>query len=140
MFVPKQTWQLVGSWLAAGNLGITFSSFINYSAFIDFLIDTTGVPLSAFHVNGHSAGAHVAGAIGLGYRERHDFKKILPRVTGLDPAAYIPDLNNIDDRIDPTDGAFVDIIHTDDGGAGITIQMGHADFFPNVNFHILLLL
>ena len=51
-------------------------------AFIDFLMEVTGVPLSAFHVFGHSAGAHVAGAIGLGFRERHSFTKVLPRVTG----------------------------------------------------------
>jgi hypothetical protein len=57
-------------------------SNILYRAFIDFLIETTGVPLSAFHINGHSAGAHVSGAVGLGYRERHNFTKILPRVTG----------------------------------------------------------
>ena len=35
-----------------------------FSAFIDFLMETTGVPLSAFHVFGHSAGAHVAGSVG----------------------------------------------------------------------------
>jgi pimeloyl-ACP methyl ester carboxylesterase len=51
-------------------------------AFIDFLMEATGVPLSAFHIFGHSAGAHVAGAIGLGFRERHNFNEILPRVTG----------------------------------------------------------
>ena len=60
----------------------------------DDLIDTTGVPLSAFHVCGHSAGAHMAGAVGLGYRERHNFTKLLPRITGLDPGNYITDLIN----------------------------------------------
>ena len=45
-------------------------------------MEATGVPLSAFHIFGHSAGAHVAGAIGLGFRERHNFNEILPRVTG----------------------------------------------------------
>ena len=105
-------------------------------AFIDFLIDTTGVPLSAFHINGHSAGAQVSGAVGLGYRERHNNTKLIPRVTGLDPANYLEDpVNDIDNRIDPTDGEFVDIIHTDDGGAGITIPMGHADFYPNNGDH-----
>ena len=98
----------------------------SFRAFIDFLIDITGVPLSAFHVFGHSAGAHVAGSVGLGFKERHNSAKLIPRVTGLDPAAYILDLNDIDDRIDPTDGEYVDIIHTDDGVAGITIPMGHA--------------
>jgi len=45
-------------------------------------MEITGVPLSAFHINGHSAGAHVSGAVGLGFRERHNFNQILPRVTG----------------------------------------------------------
>ena len=87
--------------------------FSKTRAFIDFLIDTTGVPLSAFHVSGHSAGAQIAGAVGLGYRERHSNTKLIPRITGLDPGNYIPDLSDLDNYIDATDGAFVDVIHTD---------------------------
>ena len=60
-----------------------FSSMIHFRAFIDFLIETTGVPLGAFHVIGHSSGAHIAGATGLGYREAHNFTSILPRCTGF---------------------------------------------------------
>jgi len=55
----------------------------HFRAFIDFLIETTGVPLSAFHVIGHSSGAHIAGATGLGYQEAHNFTSILPRCTGF---------------------------------------------------------
>jgi len=33
-------------------------------AFIDFLIGNTGAPMESFHLMGHSAGAHVAGAAG----------------------------------------------------------------------------
>ena len=109
--------------------------FVHCRAFIDFLMEITGVPLSSFHVNGISAGAHVAGAVGQSFRERHNNNQLIPRITGLDPANFVPDLSVINDRIDPTDGAFVDIIHTDDGNAGIPIKMGHADFFPNGGNH-----
>jgi hypothetical protein len=93
-------------------------------------METTGVPLSAFHVFGHSAGAHVAGSVGWGFAKRHNYAKLIPRISGLDPAAY-PDWNSIDDRIDATDGAFVDITHTDDYGEGWPATQGHADFYPN---------
>lgn len=71
------------------------------------MIETTGVSLSLFHVNGISAGAHVAGTVGQYFRERHNSAKLIPRITGLDPANFIPDLSVNDGRIDATDGAFV---------------------------------
>ncbi len=55
---------------------------------------------------------------------------------GLDPAAPGFSVNDTETRLDPTDGDFVDIIHTHSGsllqGADSMIEpIGHADFYPN---------
>lgn len=97
--------------------------------FIKYLIDTHGSNAADFHVIGHSLGGQTAGYVG----ERVPG---LGRITGLDPAG--PYFENTDPRVrlDPTDAAFVDVIHTDGShnlllGLGTLQRMGHVDFFPN---------
>lgn len=38
-------------------------------------------------------------------------------------------------RLDPTDAAYVDVIHTDAGTLGTTQRVGHIDFWPNGGVH-----
>ncbi|KAM7299909.1 pancreatic triacylglycerol lipase [Ixodes scapularis] len=73
---------------------------------IKALHNSTGVRPESFHVVGHSLGAQIAGYAG----ERLDK---LGRITGLDPAGpyffHMPPQV----RLDPSDAAFVDVIHSD---------------------------
>ncbi len=55
---------------------------------------------------------------------------------GLDPAGPFFSLNDTDTRLDPSDGDFVDIIHTNGGTLlgdelGFLPPIGHIDFYPN---------
>ena len=35
------------------------------------------------------------------------------------------------ERLDKSDAKYVDVIHTDAGGLGTDLVIGHADYFPN---------
>jgi len=96
---------------------------------INFLVEQ-GSDLKNFHVIGFSLGAHVAGKAGA------TVNGLLPRVTGLDPAAPLFSIGNTDQRLDTTDAEFVDVIHTHSGylidtGLSFVDPIGHVDFYPN---------
>ncbi|EMP39019.1 Pancreatic lipase-related protein 1, partial [Chelonia mydas] len=98
--------------------------------FINVLMEQYGYSPSKVHVIGHSLGAHTAGETG---RRRPG----LGRITGLDPAQPYFQNTPIEVRLDKTDAAFVDIIHTDSAptipylGFGMSQAIGHLDFYPN---------
>lgn len=48
---------------------------------------------------------------------------------GFDPAGLLWHYSL--DRLSPTDGVYVEVIHTDAGRSGIGIAIGDVDFFPN---------
>ncbi|KAJ3589494.1 hypothetical protein NHX12_010339 [Muraenolepis orangiensis] len=50
---------------------------------------------------------------------------------GLDPAGPLFRGKPPEDRLDPTDAQFVDVIHTDWDGLGLQQPLGHIDFYPN---------
>ena len=57
-------------------------------------------------------------------------------VLNLDPAGPGFDPLNVRDRLDPTDAAFVDVIHSNAAtslivGLGYQDLLGHVDFYPN---------
>ncbi|XP_066246981.1 pancreatic triacylglycerol lipase-like [Euwallacea similis] len=76
-------------------------------------------------VVGHSLGAHISGNVGA------RTKGLIETIIGLDPAGPLFTSRNTDNRLDPTDGKFVHVIHTNDGTLGFGINMGHADYYPN---------
>ncbi|CAL4120475.1 unnamed protein product, partial [Meganyctiphanes norvegica] len=101
-----------------------------------FIIDLEkyfGIPPAHVHVIGHSLGAQLAGYMGEYLKSRG---RILGRITGMDPAE--PSFEGTDPlvRLDPTDAALVDVIHSDagpiiTGGLGMYQPVGHFDFYPN---------
>ncbi|KAM9324597.1 pancreatic triacylglycerol lipase-like [Gastrophryne carolinensis] len=98
--------------------------------FINTLATDFGYSPSNVHLIGHSLGAHVAGEAG-------KRMKGIARITGLDPAEPYFQNTPAEVRLDRSDAALVDVIHTDAGpfitslGFGMSQVIGHLDFFPN---------
>ncbi|KAK9746988.1 Lipase [Popillia japonica] len=88
-----------------------------------------GIPLSKFHIIGHSLGSHIAGYAGQ-YVQTFKGAKV-GRITGLDPARPSFEGNPIDQRLSDDDANFVDVIHTNGGSLGYSASIGHVDYYPN---------
>ncbi|XP_060943137.1 inactive pancreatic lipase-related protein 1-like [Limanda limanda] len=100
------------------------------ASMINFLMVNYRQKADKFHIIGHSLGAHAAGDAG-------SRTPGLARITGLDPTEpYFQD-TDASVRLDTTDAAFVDVIHTDglpfqsNLGLGMSQAVGHIDFYPN---------
>jgi len=86
-------------------------------------------PIEKLHLIGHSLGAHIVGSAGrtLSYKTG----KLLPRITGLDPANPCFKEGESLSGLARGDAAFVDIIHTNCGALGKRDSIGDVDFYPN---------
>ncbi|CAH1987717.1 unnamed protein product [Acanthoscelides obtectus] len=93
--------------------------------FITKLQDMYGLRLNKVKFVGHSLGAHIAGNAGAALNGEVD------RITGLDPAGPLFSVKDTDNRLDPSDAKYVQVIHTNDGFLGFNGQLGHADYYPN---------
>lgn len=102
---------------------------IGFGKFICSLV-ANGVNPKNIHIVGHSLGGQIAGMAGA-YMEKNCNISVA-RITGLDPASigYLC-INPNECRLDETDADFVDVIHTDAGGAGTPLNSGHDDFYVN---------
>uniref|UniRef100_K7GJB0 Lipase H n=1 Tax=Pelodiscus sinensis TaxID=13735 RepID=K7GJB0_PELSI len=84
-----------------------------------------GASLDSVYMIGISLGAHIAGFVG----QMYDGK--LGRITGLDPAGPLFNGKPLEERLDPTDAQFVDVIHSDIDALGYREALGHIDFYAN---------
>ncbi|KAM9583163.1 lipase member H [Trichechus inunguis] len=92
--------------------------------FIDQML-VEGASLGDIYMIGVSLGAHIAGFVG------ELFYGQLGRITGLDPAGPLYNGKPPQDRLDPSDAHFVDIIHSDTDVLGYRDPLGNIDFYPN---------
>ncbi|XP_004675459.1 PREDICTED: lipase member H [Condylura cristata] len=92
--------------------------------FIDLML-VEGASLENIYMIGVSLGAHIAGFVG------KMFDGQLGRITGLDPAGPLYNGKPPEDRLDPKDAQFVDVIHSDTDALGYKEPLGNIDFYPN---------
>ncbi|XP_059543271.1 lipase member H isoform X3 [Myotis daubentonii] len=92
--------------------------------FIDHLL-IKGASLDDIYMIGVSLGAHISGFVGEEYNGK------LGRITGLDPAGPLFNGKPPEDRLDPSDAQFVDVIHSDIDALGYKEPLGNIDFYPN---------
>lgn len=94
---------------------------------LEILIKT--YPIENIHLIGHSLGAHIVSSAG----QHLYFKteKLLPRITGLDPANPCFNEGEALSGLSRGDAQYVDIIHTNPGALGKRDSIGDADFYPN---------
>jgi len=105
------------------NMGETAS---RTAELVDLMVKSGLLKLDRLHITGHSLGAHVAGMVG----ERVTSGRV-GRITGLDPARPMINMNKVDGRLSKDDADLVDVIHTNAGGLGEASAVGHIDFYPN---------
>lgn len=103
--------------------------------------------MNSIHIIGHSLGAHAAGFAG-SYAQTGQVSRITGKLMttikvliifncllifhiGLDPAEPTFERAGPEQRLDPTDANFVDVIHTCGGTLGMLSSLGHVDFYPN---------
>ncbi|CAG9817248.1 unnamed protein product [Phaedon cochleariae] len=89
------------------------------------LVANNGLDLASTTVAAHSLGAHVAGIACAHVGSECDV------IVGMDPAGPLFSYDKIDERLDPSDAKFVQVIHTSAGLFGFLEPIGHADYFPN---------
>ncbi|KAG8288189.1 hypothetical protein J6590_020952 [Homalodisca vitripennis] len=93
---------------------------------VDWLVISSGAALKDFHLVGHSLGAHVAA-----FASNSVSSGIIQRITGLDPALPLFSNREPSRRLDPSDAALVDCIHTCGGYLGFYQPLCSFDFYPN---------
>ncbi|XP_072301158.1 phospholipase A1 member A [Eucyclogobius newberryi] len=121
---------LIVDWVYGASFAynLVVESYKEVSVQISVLINQLqkqGSKLESFHFIGISLGAHVAGFVGTLFEGK------IGRITALDPAGPMFKKADTFDRLDPSDAKFVDAIHTDSDYFGISIPVGHIDFFVN---------
>nr|XP_020441019.1 lipase member H-like [Monopterus albus] len=96
----------------------------NLTGFIQTM-EEGGASLSSVYFIGISLGAHLAGFVGA------NLKGKIGHITGLDPAGQMFISATLEERLDPSDAMFVDVLHTDMNSFGMRGAHGHIDFYAN---------
>ncbi|XP_003740146.1 inactive pancreatic lipase-related protein 1-like [Galendromus occidentalis] len=130
IFVSWSRGSMTGYWTAAANTRIVGAEI---ALLIEKIIETFNYRKSDIHLLGHSLGGHI-----IGYAGRR--MPGLRRLTALDPADPFFQNGDPEIRIDPSDGDFVEALHTDSrvfvpaipiGGYGMWDPVGHVDVYVN---------
>jgi pancreatic triacylglycerol lipase len=111
------------SYTTAQNAVTAIGKFVG--DFINDMMTTYGISGSQVAIVGHSLGAHIAGNAGSIIRSKVD------QIIGLDPAAPMFTVDNTENRLDPTDAQYVQVIHTNGRFLGFSSSIGDADYYPN---------
>jgi len=93
--------------------------------FLNWLVHQKQTSWDKIHIIGSSLGGHAAGYAGR-FCSNSPF-----RVTGLDPSGPLFHSVTTEDRLDSSDGQFVDVIHTAGRWIGDEDVLGHVDIFVN---------
>ncbi|KAM9846812.1 lipase member H isoform 1-T2 [Aulostomus maculatus] len=96
----------------------------NLTAFIE-MMQEHGANLSSIHMIGLSLGAHISGFVG------SNLNGTIGRITALDPAGPQFTGTPPENRLDPADAQFVDVLHTDIDALGFREPLGHIDIYAN---------
>ncbi|XP_056140508.1 lipase member H-like [Lampris incognitus] len=102
----------------------TRQAALNLTSFIKTMQEH-GASLNSIHMIGVSLGAHMSGFVGA------ELNGKIGQITALDPAGPKFTGTAPEDRLDPTDAQFVDVIHTDMDSLGFREPVGHIDFYAN---------
>ncbi|XP_052849334.1 vitellogenin-1-like [Drosophila gunungcola] len=86
------------------------------------------MPVENIHLIGHSLGAHIVGSAGRHLQGLTG--KIVPRITGLDPAKPCFNEGEVLSGLLRGDARFIDVIHSNPGVLGKRDPLGDVDFYP----------
>ncbi|XP_044737122.1 phospholipase A1-like [Chrysoperla carnea] len=92
---------------------------------IDKMTHSIGIKLEDIHVIGHSLGGQAVAFISL-----KDGEKV-SHITSLDPALSSFETSDLSQRLDPTDGKWVEVYHTSADSHSFIDPVGHIDFYWN---------
>ncbi|XP_047508855.1 phospholipase A1-like isoform X1 [Pieris napi] len=92
-----------------------------------------GLDLDKVHLIGHSLGSHLLSATGKKLQKK---KKIVGRITGLDPAGPLYNKPTLLKGLNKDDAVFVVAIHTNPQLYGTSNNVGHIDIWPNCDLKL----
>lgn len=83
------------------------------------------------HVLGFSLGAQIAGIVGRNVATQSQNRNRVQRITGLDPGQIQTVLLPVIGRLSPSDGVYVETVHTEGASFGDHLTNGHTSFWVN---------
>ncbi|XP_043277251.1 phospholipase A1 VesT1.02-like [Venturia canescens] len=92
---------------------------------LELLIEKAQLKLSKVILVGFSIGAQIMGITG------HKLSVKVDTVIGLDPALYPFSTVDATERLSPSSGDYVQVLHTNSDYYGYRKPLGHADFYLN---------
>lgn len=115
---------MTNNYITARNRVPAVGAFL--ARFVDFLHANNFIRFETTHIIGHSLGGHVCGFAG-----KTVSRGRVQVIMSLDPAGPLFDALNPAERTAPTDGVYVEVIHTNGGTLGMMEPIGQADFYPS---------
>ncbi|KAH8379975.1 hypothetical protein KR009_008299 [Drosophila setifemur] len=126
------SWSALNTDLIGEHIGVGLTHLIELTPLrnIHLIGECTNLHPSSFitYSLGHSLGAHIMGTAGRTFKRLTG--KVIPRITGLDPAKPCFRRDNILPGLTRGDAKLVDIIHTNIGILAKRGPLGDVDFYP----------